>query len=116
MGDSISPRWTRTTTTRALSTKPMHNRRPRRSPCLTSGPDFCHSAPFETHAFGLMLRANGRGAKSDFLSVVQQLKWLQRLFVSRPKQSPGPSGLAIQPIRNSGNFSSWNGRKEWNHA
>jgi hypothetical protein len=53
-----------------------------------------------------------RRAKSDFLSVVQQLKWLQRLFVSRPKQSPGPAGLAVQPIRNSGNFSSWSGRRK----
>jgi hypothetical protein len=88
MGDTISPRWTRTTTTRALSTRP----------CTTAGlaaavfdfrADFCHSAPFETHASDLMFRANARRAKGDFLSVVQQLKWLQRLFVSRPKQSPG---------------------------
>ena len=38
----------------------------RKSPCLTSGPHSCHSAPMETHAFGFTLRANAPELQKRF--------------------------------------------------
>ena len=46
----------------------------RKSPCLTYGPTFFHSAPMELYAFGFRLPANAPEGQKRFLSVTQLVK------------------------------------------
>jgi hypothetical protein len=73
--------------------------------------DFCHSAPFETHAFDLMFRANALEGQKRFPISRPTIEVATASICITAETKSRTAGLAVQPIRNSGNFSRGMGGK-----